>query len=200
MLRRQNIDGVDSAHLGEVPKHHPSGLPSARPALNEDDCRTRTDLEERLRVGASPKRDRGRNFVMVNGDYSACSTVYSRHFLDTASMDATIRYTSKNCPVTLAIRTMGRRWKPLVLYYLKPGPLRFNELRRCIPEATQKMLTQTLRELEADGLIRRKVHPQTPPKVVYSTTAYGRSIHPILITLNQWGSKHAKKGRKKAGA
>jgi DNA-binding HxlR family transcriptional regulator len=82
---------------------------------------------------------------------------------------------------------MGRRWKPLVLNYLKPGPLRFSELRRCLPEVTQKMLTQTLRELERDGLIKRKVHSQVPPKVVYSISRYGRTLDPILLALCVWG-------------
>ena len=94
---------------------------------------------------------------------------------------------SHNCPVTHAVRVMGRRWKPLVLNYLKPGPLRFSELRRCLPEVTQKMLTQTLRELERDGLIKRKVHSQVPPKVVYSISRYGRTLDPILLALCVWG-------------
>jgi DNA-binding HxlR family transcriptional regulator len=100
---------------------------------------------------------------------------------------------SKNCPVTHAIRLMGRRWKPLVLYYLKPGPLRFSELRRCLPEATRKMLTQTLRELEKDGLVLRTVYPQVPPKVVYSITSYGLTLKPILKTLCEWGKKDFKR-------
>jgi DNA-binding HxlR family transcriptional regulator len=102
---------------------------------------------------------------------------------------------SKNCPVTHAVRLMGRRWKPLVLYYLKPGPLRFSELRRHIPEATQKMLTQTLRELEKDGLVHRKAYPQVPPKVVYSLTRYGRTLEPILLALCAWGEKDFKRRR-----
>ena len=102
---------------------------------------------------------------------------------------------STNCPVTHAVRLMGRRWKPLVLYYLRPGPLRFNELRRCLPEATQKMLTQTLRELENDGLILRKAYPQVPPKVVYSITRYGRTLEPILLALCAWGKKDFKRQR-----
>lgn len=84
---------------------------------------------------------------------------------------------------------MGRRWKPLVLYYLRPGPLRFSALRRSIPEATQKMMTQTLRELEKDGLVHRKAYPQVPPKVVYSLTRYGRTLEPILLALCAWGER-----------
>ncbi len=102
---------------------------------------------------------------------------------------------SKNCPVTHAIRLMGRKWKPLVLYYLRPGPQRFSELRRRIPEATQKMLTQTLRELEKDGLVLRKAYPQVPPKVVYSLTRYGRTLEPVLLALCAWGDKDFKRRR-----
>ena len=104
---------------------------------------------------------------------------------------------SKNCPVTHAVRVMGRRWKPLVLYYLRPGPLRFNEIRRRMPEITQKMLTQTLRELEEDAVIVRKVHAQVPPKVVYSISAYGRTLDPILIALCAWGKKAQKRAELK---
>ncbi len=100
---------------------------------------------------------------------------------------------SKNCPVTHAVRVMGRRWKPLALYYLRPGPLRFSELRRRIPEATQKMLTQTLRELEGDGLVLREAYSQVPPKVVYSLTPYGRTLEPILLALCAWGDKDFKR-------
>ena len=101
--------------------------------------------------------------------------------------------TSKNCPVTHAIRVMGRRWKPLILYYLRPGPLRFNELRRLMPEVTQKMLTQTLRELEKDSVVVRKVYAQVPPKVIYSISPYGRTLDPILIALCDWGKKAQKR-------
>jgi DNA-binding HxlR family transcriptional regulator len=102
---------------------------------------------------------------------------------------------SKNCPVTHAVRLMGRRWKPLVLYYLRPGPLRFSALRRSIPEATQKMMTQTLRELEKDGLVHRKAYPQVPPKVVYSLTRYGRTLEPILLALCAWGERDFRRRR-----
>lgn len=101
--------------------------------------------------------------------------------------------TSENCPVTHAIRVMGRRWKPLVLNYLKPGPLRFSEIRRHLPEITQKMLTQTLRELERDGIIARKVYDQVPPKVVYSISRYGRTLEPIMVALCNWGMNDQKR-------
>ncbi len=108
-----------------------------------------------------------------------------------------VPYTSKTCPITFTIRAMGRRWKPLALYFLSHGELRFNELRRQIPEATQKMLTQTLRELEEDGIVLRTVHAQVPPKVSYSLTPYGRTLLPILDAMCQWGGKHEKQMAKR---
>jgi DNA-binding HxlR family transcriptional regulator len=107
---------------------------------------------------------------------------------------------SKNCPVTHAVKVMGRRWKPLVLNYLKDGPLRFSELRRCLPEATQKMLTQTLRELERDGIVHRKSYNQVPPKVIYSITPYGRTLGPILLALCKWGERDFKRLARNASA
>jgi DNA-binding HxlR family transcriptional regulator len=104
-----------------------------------------------------------------------------------------IPYTSETCPITSTIRVMGRRWKPLTLYFLRHGELRFSELRRHIPEATQKMLTQTLRELEADGLILRTVHEQVPPKVSYAMTPYGLTLEPILKAMCKWGDEHGKR-------
>ena len=106
-------------------------------------------------------------------------------------------YTSETCPITDTIRAMGRRWKPLTLYFLKFGELRFSELRRHLPEATQKMLTQTLRELEEDGLVLRTVHDQIPPKVSYSLTKYGWTLEPIMEAMCEWGEKHAKRVAKR---
>lgn len=65
--------------------------------------------------------------------------------------------------------------------------MRFNELHRLIPEATTKMFTQQLRELEADGLVERKAYPVIPPRVEYSLTAFGRSVLPVLEAMNEWG-------------
>jgi DNA-binding HxlR family transcriptional regulator len=108
--------------------------------------------------------------------------------------------TSRNCPVTLAIQVMGRKWKPLILYYLKDGPKRFGELRRCIPETSQKILTQTLREMEADGILVREVRSQIPPNVSYSISRRGKSLDPILIALKRWGVRYRKNGERRETA
>jgi len=94
------------------------------------------------------------------------------------------------CPVRVAVDVIGGKWKPVILFYLGDGSRRFSELRRLIPAATQKMLTQQLRELERDGIIDRKVYPVVPPKVEYTLSAYGKTLEPLLEAMCDWGRKH----------
>lgn len=92
------------------------------------------------------------------------------------------------CPIETALRLMGGKWKPVILWYLFTlVTLRFSELKRLVPRATEKMMTQHLRELEADGLVHREVYPQVPPKVEYSLTDSGRSLGPVLVAIREWG-------------
>ncbi len=84
--------------------------------------------------------------------------------------------TSGECPLADLIDMIGGRWKVLAVWHLRDGSKRFTELRRLMPGVTQKMLTQQLRQLEADGLVRREVFPQVPPKVEYSLTATGEEL------------------------
>jgi len=102
-----------------------------------------------------------------------------------------------NCPVVATLDMIGGKYKALILWHLqnKSAPLRFGELRKLIPQATQKMLTQQLRELEDDGLVIRKVYPVVPPKVEYRLSKLGRSIKPILDSMCAWGAAYmASKG------
>ncbi len=85
---------------------------------------------------------------------------------------------------------IGTKWKPLVLFHLLDGPLRSGVLQKQIPEISNKMFTQTVRELEQDQLIARKVFPVVPPKVEYSLTAKGKSLEPILRGMDQWGATY----------
>ena len=86
---------------------------------------------------------------------------------------------------------IGGKWKPLVIYQLKDGTLRFNQIvDKVTPRITQRMLTKELRELEKDGLVTRKVYPQVPPKVEYSLTETAQSLIPILDLLCEWGYEH----------
>jgi len=94
-------------------------------------------------------------------------------------------------PIEATLDVIGGKWKPLVIYHLKEGTLRFNQIvSRVQPRITQRMLTKELRELEKDGLVTRKVYPQVPPKVEYSLTERGQSLIPILDELCDWGSEH----------
>jgi DNA-binding HxlR family transcriptional regulator len=94
------------------------------------------------------------------------------------------------CPVEAAIDVFGGKWKPLILWWLHQRTWRFAQLRRQIPEITEKMLTQQLRELEADGIVARRVYPTVPPKVEYSLTEYGRSLKRALQVICDWGRNH----------
>ena len=98
----------------------------------------------------------------------------------------------KKCGVPIAIDVMGGKWKPMILYCLLVyGPQRFGELSRLMPNATQRMLTLQLRELEADGIIHREIYKQVPPKVEYSLTAFGQTLEPILRLMKEWGERYA---------
>lgn len=94
------------------------------------------------------------------------------------------------CPVVFTIEVIGGKWKALVLYHLMSETRRFNELRRLIPEITQRMLTLQLRELEADNIIIRKVYHQVPPKVEYSLAPLGQTLVPLIRAMRDWGAEH----------
>jgi DNA-binding HxlR family transcriptional regulator len=96
----------------------------------------------------------------------------------------------QNCPVKLTASIIGGKWKPALLFYLEGRTRRFCELQRLIPGLTKKMLTQHLRELERDGIIRRKVYAEVPPRVEYSLTRHGESLKPILKLMSAWGTRH----------
>lgn len=82
---------------------------------------------------------------------------------------------------------IGTKWKPLILFHLLEGDLRSGILQKKIPDISNKMFTQTVRDLEKDGLISRKVFPVVPPKVEYSLTNRGKSLEDILRSLDKWG-------------
>lgn len=107
----------------------------------------------------------------------------------------TLKFKDKNytCTFEITMDLIGGKWKPLIIWHLgTKGTQRFNELKKLIPQITQKMLTQQLRELEADNLINRKVYPQVPPKVEYSLTDVGESLMPILKMMCDWGNDYYK--------
>lgn len=95
--------------------------------------------------------------------------------------------------VEAALEVMGGKWKPLIIYHLTTGCKRSSELRRLIPEITQKMLTTQLRGLEKDEIVQRKVYSEVPPKVEYELTDYGWGLKPALDLLCYWGEEHLDK-------
>lgn len=94
-------------------------------------------------------------------------------------------------PAERALKVIGGRWKVFVLYYLFEGPQRLSELRRLIPDVSQKVLVQQLREMEEHGILHRKVFAEVPPRVVYTATKLGLSLRPIVRALCDWGRRHA---------
>jgi DNA-binding HxlR family transcriptional regulator len=94
-----------------------------------------------------------------------------------------------NCPLNYTMSLIGTKWKPIVLFHLLEGPLRSGILQKKIPEISNKMFTQTVRELEKDGLISRKVFPVVPPKVEYQLSDRGQSLEGILRSLDKWGAE-----------
>lgn len=100
------------------------------------------------------------------------------------------RIIETECPVTFTLFKIGGRWKPLVINQLLKGTKRYGELKKSIPGITEKMLVQTLRELEADELILRKTMAGSLPQVDYSLTPSGKELGPVLSAMISWASKY----------
>jgi DNA-binding HxlR family transcriptional regulator len=95
--------------------------------------------------------------------------------------------------VQATLKVLGGKWKLLILWHLKDEAKRYSELKRLIPEITEKMMIQQLRELESDGIVSRNMLAEMPPKVEYDFTDYGRTIIPVLKPLCDWGQEHLKR-------
>ncbi|MGO4675502.1 winged helix-turn-helix transcriptional regulator [Bosea sp. 2YAB26] len=95
--------------------------------------------------------------------------------------------TRTGCAVEATLSVMGGIWKPVLVFHLLQGRLRFNALCRLTPNATPRMVTIQLRELEADGVVCRTVYPEVPPRVEYELSEFGRTLEPVLISLRNWG-------------
>lgn len=96
-------------------------------------------------------------------------------------------YERTGCPVEACAEIIGGKWKGKILFILFMGTKRFGELRKLLPDTTQRMLTAQLRELEEDGVIERKVYAQVPPRVEYSIAAKGEALKPIIDAMWNWG-------------
>jgi len=104
------------------------------------------------------------------------------------------------CPVEITLALLGNKWKVLILRELFKGTRRFGELSRGVPNISQKMLTQQLRQMEEDNLVSRKIYAEVPPRVEYSLTDIGTSLRPILDAMHKWGAKYLMQtGKKREG-
>lgn len=104
------------------------------------------------------------------------------------------------CPVATTVQLIGSKWKLLILRNLLAHPWRFNELRKSLEGISQKVLTDSLRSMEEDGLVTRTVYPEVPPRVEYSLSPLGESMRPIIQAMEQWGAQYkASKAREQQG-
>lgn len=94
------------------------------------------------------------------------------------------------CPVETTLLMIGEKWKVLILRDLMDGKKRFGELKKSIGSVSQKVLTANLRDMEACGLVHRKVYAEVPPRVEYSLTETGYSLRPVLDAMTQWGAEY----------
>jgi DNA-binding HxlR family transcriptional regulator len=97
------------------------------------------------------------------------------------------------CGLEAALDIVGGKWKVLILWRLHPQTRRFGELKRLVTGISEKMLIQQLREMEADGIVQRKVYHEVPPRVEYSLTRFGVSLNDALEPLCEWGERHMKR-------
>ena len=97
------------------------------------------------------------------------------------------------CPVATPVQMIGSKWKLLILRNLLQRPWRFNELQRSIEGISQKVLTDSLRSMEADGIITRTVYPEVPPRVEYALSELGDTMRPIIKSMEEWGLNYKKR-------
>ncbi|HTF30331.1 MAG TPA: helix-turn-helix domain-containing protein [Flavitalea sp.] len=100
----------------------------------------------------------------------------------------------EECPIIFVLEKIGGYWKPFILFHLLSGSKRYSELRKAIPEITEKMLIQHLKQMETDKLINREAKPMVPPQVTYSLTDSGLSLKPVLYAMATWAIQNNKEG------
>ena len=98
---------------------------------------------------------------------------------------------AEGCPAERTIRILEGRWRPMIIHWLMPGPMRFNELQRKLGDITHRTLSRTLKEMEADKLVVRSDYGEIPPRVDYRLTPLGCSLQPVLMAMQDWAERHA---------
>jgi len=109
---------------------------------------------------------------------------------ETSTNFANRQVLSKECPEVYASSIIGGQWSLPVCYSLINGKLRFSELKRCLPNITERMLTLQLRKLEENKIVKRTVYAEVPPRVEYELTPIGYALKPVIRELEKWGKKH----------
>ncbi len=98
-------------------------------------------------------------------------------------------FNPNGCPVTHCLNKIGGKWKPVILFLIRKDCNRFSMLKRAIPDISKQMLVNQLRELEADGILNRRVYAEVPPRVEYGISDYGKTLLPVIDTMQDWGLK-----------
>lgn len=125
-----------------------------------------------------------RKILMLHSDLHVTLIFYGKVMIMTAKKELPA------CPVAVTVQLIGNKWKLLIIRNLLARPWRFNELQRSLEGISQKVLTDNLRAMEADGLITRTVYPEVPPRVEYALSELGESIRPILNAMQAWGENY----------
>jgi DNA-binding HxlR family transcriptional regulator len=110
-----------------------------------------------------------------------------------------MRTRTPGCPAETTLAVIGGRWKPVIIYHLLKGSLRYSQLGQVIPEVTHQVLTHQLRELERDGILARKVYPVVPPRVQYRLTPLGKTLGPVLREMCAWAKTYGARSQSPAG-
>ena len=97
---------------------------------------------------------------------------------------------TRGCPAEVRLDFLSCKWRPMIIFWLLQGTMRFNELQRRLAGVTHRTLSKTLKEMEAGGLLTRHDHRESPPRVDYALTAKGRSLEPVLQAMEEWAARH----------
>lgn len=125
-----------------------------------------------------------------------CYTLFDTYIIfDTIERRINIMLTKEElpeCPVATTVQLIGSKWKLLIMRNLLERPWRFNELKKRLDGISQKVLTDSLRSMESDGIITRTVYPEVPPRVEYALSDLGETMRPILTAMQEWGTNYKK--------